>query len=257
MRTARRLHRGAPPSVRALAVCLALGLGGWAFGMVASLLAVGHFWLLGYSTQTADEIALSVAFNVVGAGGTAFAYLVYRRNGVDWPFIVSFLRLRRPRLVDVGWVVVGLVGAFVVLIGVNALVELLDPFATDGEGETHSGIEEGRDYPVLFLIGIPLAILLTGPGEELLFRGVIQSRLKESVPTVLAVLGAGLVFGVVHFPAYMGNDLGQVLVSVTTVTALGLYFGVLYEVTNTLTVPALVHGCFNAVVYLLNYLSYA
>lgn len=220
-------------------------------GVEAQLLATG------YDAQAIAQIASSVAFNVVGAAGLALTYLIVRRNGFDLPFALSFLRIRKPTITDLAWVVLGLGGAFMVLSSYHAFIEIVDPFGTGGEGETHSSIEENRQYPVLFLVAIPIAVFLTGPGEELLYRGVIQSRLAESFPTVIAVVLASLVFAVVHFPVYMGDDLGPALVSLGTVLSLGLYLGVLYELSESLFVPALIHGLFNATVYLSNYLTYA
>ena len=233
-----------------------VGLLGYLSGTIAGLGTIGHLSVLGYSTRTVDEIGLSVAVNVVGATGTALSYLIVRRNGFDWRFIADFLRIRTPNRWDLAWAVAGLVGAFIVVTGYQQIVDLIEPLG-GSEGTTHSGIEEGRTYPVLFLVGIPIALLLTGPGEELLFRGVLQSRLKETFPTVVAVVLTALVFGAVHLPVYMGTELSAVVVSIGTVTVLGLYFGTLYECSNNLVVPALVHGCFNATVYLTNYLTYA
>ncbi|WP_222919949.1 CPBP family intramembrane glutamic endopeptidase [Natrinema sp. SYSU A 869] len=247
-----RVKRGG----RAIGVCLAVGLLGYLSGTAAGLGTISHLSVLGYSTETIDEIGLSVAFNVVGAGGTALSYLIVRRHGFDREFIVDFLRIRRPDRWDLGWIVAGLVGAFIVVVAYQMMVDLIEPLG-GSEGTTHSGIEAGREYPALLLLGIPLALLLTGPGEELLFRGVLQSRLKETFPTVAAVALTGLVFGAVHLPVYMGSEPSAVVVSLGTVTTLGLYFGVLYECSSNLVVPALIHGCFNATVYLTNYLTYA
>ena len=255
MSSRRRISAAVPASVRVVAFCIGLAMVGWLTGFASTLGVEGQLYALGYRDATITQLASSVAFNVVGAGGLALTYLIARRNGFDWSFIREFLRIRKPTAWDLGWIVLGLVGAFVVSMGYQMAVDFVDPFGTGGEGTTHSGIEEGREYPVLLLLGIPLAVLLTGPGEELLYRGVIQSRLRETFPAPLAVGLAALVFAVVHFPAYMGDDIGAVLVSIGTVTALGLYLGVIYELSDNLVVPALVHGCFNAVVYLSNFLS--
>ncbi|WP_254522794.1 CPBP family intramembrane glutamic endopeptidase [Natrinema caseinilyticum] len=258
MRSSKRRRVGArvKRGTRAVGVCLVVGLFGYASGTVAGVGTIGHLTALGYGTRTVEEIGLTVGFNVVGAGGTALSYMIIRRRGFDRRFVADFLRVRWPTVWDVAWVVAGLVGAFVVMIGFEAVVDLLEPFG-GSDGTTHSGIEEGRTYPALFLVRIPIAVLLTGPGEELLFRGVLQSRLEETFPTVVAVGLAALVFGCIHLPVYMGEEIGAVVVSIGTVTTLGLFFGILYEASDTLLVPALVHGCFNATVYLVNYLSYA
>ncbi|WP_137289544.1 CPBP family intramembrane glutamic endopeptidase [Natronorubrum halophilum] len=256
MSSRRRISAAVPASVRAVGLCLVIGIVGWFTGFAATLGVEVQLFALGYGAGTVTQLGSAVAFNVVGAGGFALTYLIVRRNGFDRSFVVDFLRLRKPDRWDLVWIVVGLFGAFVVAFGYQAAIELFDPFGTGGEGTTHSGIEQGREYPLLLLLGIPIAILLTGPGEELLYRGVIQSRLGETFPTPLAVPLAALVFAVVHLPVYIGEDPGAVFVSLGTVTALGLYLGTLYELSDTLLVPALVHGAFNAVVYLSNFLAH-
>ncbi|QFU82845.1 CPBP family intramembrane glutamic endopeptidase [Natronorubrum aibiense] len=245
-----------PPRIRALGLCFGLGIVGWLTGFAATLGVEGHLLVVGYRAQTVTQIASSVAFNVVGAGGLALTYLLVRRGGFDRAFILEFLRLRKPDRWDLVWIVAGLFGAFAVAVSYQLAIDAFDPFGAGSEGTTHSGIEQGREYPFLLLLGIPIAILLTGPGEELLYRGIIQSRLGEAFPTALAVALTAVVFAVVHLPVYMGDDIAAVLVSLGTVTALGLYLGVLYELSDTLIVPALVHGAFNAVVYLQNFLEY-
>ncbi|ELY44328.1 CPBP family intramembrane glutamic endopeptidase [Natronorubrum sulfidifaciens] len=256
MSSNQRLPVAVPPSVRALGLCLVLGGAGWLTGFAATLAVEGHLLVVGYRAQTVTQLASSVAFNVVGAGGLALTYLLVRRSGFDREFILEFIRLRKPDRWVLVWVLAGLFGAFVVAIGYQLLIDVIDPFGAGSEGTTHSGIEQGREYPFLLVLGIPIAILLTGPGEELLYRGIIQSRLSETFPTALAVVLAAVVFAVVHFPVYLGSDLGAVLISLGTVTTLGLYLGVLYELSDNLIVPALIHGGFNAVVYLQNFLQY-
>lgn len=253
--SSRRPSLTVPASVRAVGLCLLLSIGGWFLGLAATLGVEGHLLLLGYDARTIGQLAGSVAFNVAGAGGLALTYLIVRRNGFDPGFILEFLRVRKPTRWHLCWIALGLIGAFTVAVGYQIAIEALDPFGTGGQGTTHSGIEEGREYPVLLLLGVPIAILLTGPGEELLYRGVIQSRLGETFPTPIAVILAALVFAVVHFPAYMGEDVGAVLVSIGTVTSLGLFLGILYELADNLVVPAVVHGLFNAAVYVVNFLD--
>ncbi|ELZ14734.1 hypothetical protein C477_19619 [Haloterrigena salina JCM 13891] len=257
MSSSRSIAGTVPARLRVVVLCLALAFGGWLTGYAATLGVQGQVFALGYEAEAITQISTSVAFNVVGTGGLALTYLIVRRNGFDRDFTRAFLRLRNPTIWDLAWIVLGLAGAFIVVVGYHSLVEYVDPFGTGGEGETHSSIEQNRNHPVLFLVGIPIAILLTGPGEELLYRGVVQSRLGEAFPTLLAVPLSALVFAAVHLPVYMGEEFGAVLVSLGTVLSLGLYLGTLYELSGSLLVPALIHGCYNAVVYLSNYLTYA
>lgn len=78
---------------------------------------------------------------------------------------------------------------------------------------------------------------LAGVGEELLFRGVIQSGLSASYGAWPGLLVASVLFGVVH-------ALSRAYFVLATV--MGLYLGTLYQVTGNLLLPAIVHGLYDA-----------
>lgn len=81
------------------------------------------------------------------------------------------------------------------------------------------------------------AIVLAVPfGEELLFRGLVQRVLFRHARPALAVLLAGLLFGVIH-----------PLFSAPAVAALGVWFGVLLFWGGNLWYPVLAHGVWNLV----------
>lgn len=84
--------------------------------------------------------------------------------------------------------------------------------------------------------GVPLLALLAGFGEELLFRGVLQTALVAPFGAGGAVAVAALVFGLVHYV----NALYFVVA-----TLMGVYLGVLYQWTGNLLVPCLVHGLYD------------
>lgn len=84
---------------------------------------------------------------------------------------------------------------------------------------------------------------LAGLGEEVLFRGVMQTALVGVVGLGLAVALAGLVFGLAHF------------ISVTYAvyaTLIGVYLGVLLIVFDNLLVPVVAHAAYDflALIYL-------
>lgn len=91
---------------------------------------------------------------------------------------------------------------------------------------------------------IVLVSLLAGFGEELLFRGVLQVWLTDLIGVVLAVLLVAVAFGLVHYLSRM---------YFLFATGLGLYLGLLYEVTGNLLVVCLVHALYDwiAINYLL------
>ena len=111
-------------------------------------------------------------------------------------------------------------------------------------------IEIGRQGPTVFLVLIPLSFLLVGPGEELLYRGVIQGTLRESFHPARASVLASLIFAMVHVFSLQGS--GK-LVYIGVVFTLALVLGAAYELTDNLAVPALIHGAYNAAQFGLAY----
>lgn len=78
--------------------------------------------------------------------------------------------------------------------------------------------------------------LLAGFGEELLFRGVLQAGLEAWLGATAGLLLASLVFGLVHAitPAYF-----------ILATLMGLYLGLLYQLTGNLLIACLVHALYD------------
>jgi membrane protease YdiL (CAAX protease family) len=113
-------------------------------------------------------------------------------------------------------------------------------------------VSVGQGSPEVFLLLVPLSFLLIGPGEELLYRGVIQGTLTEefSVPSAI-VLASGL-FAVIHTFSLQGE--GKI-VYILVVFVLALVLGFVYEYTENLVVPALMHGAYNAVLFGSSYLQ--
>lgn len=108
---------------------------------------------------------------------------------------------------------------------------------------------------MIALVFLPLSIFVVGPAEEFLYRGIIQTRLRELFDAGIAIAVAAIIFAVVHFPAYLdpSNVPGTVVTVFVILLPLGAILGFVYERTETLVVPALAHGCYNAVTYGLIY----
>ena len=88
-----------------------------------------------------------------------------------------------------------------------------------------------------------MVALLAGVGEELLFRGVIQSKLVEWTSPVIGVVLASLVFGAAHALSRLYFVLA---------TLIGLYLGWLVERYGELVTPMIAHSLYDflALVYL-------
>lgn len=137
--------------------------------------------------------------------------------------------------------VAGLVAALVVLSGVSWVASALS---------VPVGGHVAMDNLGLSAITLPVYVgamlLIVGPAEEFLFRHVLQRRVLSGGPA-RRIAVAGVAFGAVHAVVY-GFDVGA-LVPVLALSAIGAVFGITHEVTDNLTVPALVHGTYNAVLF--------
>jgi membrane protease YdiL (CAAX protease family) len=125
------------------------------------------------------------------------------------------------------------------------------------ESTTHSLIRAAQDNPGILLALVPLSYLVVGPGEELLYRNVVQKSLSTEFSPPGAVVVASAIFAAVHLPAYAdpsGSALA-VLNTLAVVFVLSLILGALYERTENVAVSALVHGSFNAIAFLVTYVE--
>jgi uncharacterized protein len=82
---------------------------------------------------------------------------------------------------------------------------------------------------------------VVGPTEELLFRGLIQTGLRESLGRWGIVSGA-LLFGFFHLINLGYQPLGATALQVLTAIVIGLVFGVLYDRTRNLVGASLAHS---------------
>ena len=233
----------------AVAVVVAIGLGvlGPAIALVGGL---------GVSLLGAVVGGVSLAINVVltlivgqyvAFGGLAVGYLAWR--GFDRAGIVSYLGVRRPSLKELGLVVGGWVVIVVTLFVVSAIVQLLGT-----ETASNQSAEVAMQNPAIIPLFIVAMFLVVGPSEEILYRGVVQGRLRESLPAAPAIAIASGIFALIHVMALTGGLSGRL----TTVGILffpSLVFGAVYEYTDNLVVPALLHGLHNAVLFTILYVS--
>ena len=134
--------------------------------------------------------------------------------------IGSIKRRMRP------WYIVALV-----LIAVN----VAETFASPPSAGLHL---PGR--PTLIAELVFLAFIV-GPTEELLFRGLIQTGLHQSMGPWGTVIGA-LLFGLFHLINLGYQPLGATLQQVFTAIVIGLVFGVLYNRTRNLVGASLAHS---------------
>lgn len=159
----------------------------------------------------------------------------------------DLITVRMPTWVEVGITLAGVAGLVLAVVGLNLL---FDQFGIAiGSHQLEAAAEEDPRLPLLL---VPLAILVIGPSEELLFRGAIQGRLRRAYPPLPAIAIASVFFGLGHITAITGA--GRVS-AVVVVLLLGSILGVLYEYTDNLVVPALAHGLYDVVAFLHLYVT--
>lgn len=235
---------------RSIAVAGVLGFLGLFGGLVVATLAFEI--IVAFVPSLEDSLPARNAILTLGQGIgiviVAGVYLLSNRR--SW----SFLRVEFPDLWDALVTVGTVVGLFVILAGMLELLAVFDVATTE-----HGMAETAREDPRVLLPLIPLSLLVTGPAEELLYRGVIQTRLREAFDANSAVIVASTIFALVHVPAYMaGSGLGiELAVTIATLFVLGAILGAVYEWTENLAVPIVAHGVYNAVTYGSTYVTMA
>jgi membrane protease YdiL (CAAX protease family) len=228
------------------AVLLAIGVAVLAFVVgnllvVLTALVLALFGIALLSAPALQVLVSTVLLQGVAFGGTALLYLRYRGNGL------AFLRARVPTLRDIGWIV----GGFAALLGLLALTQVV--FTALGiQSAQNQIVELASGNPIVFLLLVPLSFLLVGPGEELLFRGLVQGTIAEALHPARAVVLASAIFALVHYGSLAGSGKFAYL---GVVFALALVLGATYELTDNLVVPALIHGAYNAVQFGIQYLA--
>ena len=95
-------------------------------------------------------------------------------------------------------------------------------------------------FAVLSWPGIILLSCSAGIGEELLIRGILQTSLVNHLGSWAGVLIASLIFGIMH---------AMSLIYVVVTFLLGLVFGVLYILTDSLALIMMAHTVYDILAF--------
>jgi len=185
-----------------------------------------------------------LGISMVSLQGIAFpatAWLYIRYSDRSWSFIPASL----PSLRDLKYVVASYIGVFAVIYAIAILLTV-----TSTETASNTAATTALQHPEIIPYLIVLQLLLIGPGEELLFRGVIQGSLREHFGAAAAILLASLTFAPLHITALVGG-LQAVAVSIAILFVPSIFFGYVYEKTENIVAPALAHGLYNATLFVL------
>lgn len=230
---------------------------------VAVGLMVGSILLIGVASGTVLTLAERASFDPVrwrvavfatqtvaaqiAVGSLGVAYLLATGRGL------GYLRARLPDSRELFVAVLSPFALLTLAVGAGLLSAVIGVFPSQ-----HGFTAAGQANPPLLLALIPVVILFTGPFEELLYRGVIQNRFAEAVGPRAAVVLASAIFAAAHAPAYgflpgANTPNPGLFASLGLVFVVSLGLGALYERTRNLTVVALAHGLYNALLLGLAY----
>jgi len=239
-RTDRGDHRG----YALLGALLAAVLG---IGAAFALSAIFVLLLGGFGGEFSMPVLVGVLFvtSAVGLIGAGSGYLLLR--GIS---ISGYVRTRIPSFRDLLWVGGGYVAALglVFVAGVILTVFQVQPQTTNQAAEL------GMENPSILLWLVPLSIFVIAPGEEFLFRGVVQGRLREAFDPIIAIPITAAIFAAIHYTSLTGAAEAR-LVAIAILFFPSLVFGLAYEQTENLVVPILIHGIYNSTLVLLVYVT--
>jgi CAAX amino terminal protease family. len=229
---------------RALVAALVLTIAGVGAGLLLVLGVLLAADAVGVMMTPLRTIAVSLVFATgLGFGGVALAYL--RRRGLP----ISYVGISRPSRADALAVGAGYVTALV-LVAIAGVVLM----RTETEAAPNTAAQAGIADPAVLVLLMLASLVIIGPGEELLFRGIVQRRLREALPAVAAIPLASIIFAAIHYLSLAGAPEARI-VSISVLVLPTLVFGVVYELTDNLVVPALTHGLYNATLFGLLYIA--
>lgn len=191
----------------------------------------------------------TVLATVADGLGTATVVVLYLRTS-DQGF--EFLDIQRPGVREAGYVIGGIAAILGVNFGVGFAFQYLGL-----ERTSHTLIRTAQTNPEILLVLIPLSYVVVGPGEELLYRNVIQKSLCDVFSRWGAILIASGIFAGVHIFAYSSSS-GSLVATGNTllmIFLLAFVLGTIYDRTGNIMVPTLVHGTFNAIAFAASYVQ--
>ncbi|MFB6267659.1 MAG: lysostaphin resistance A-like protein [Halodesulfurarchaeum sp.] len=220
-------------------------LGGIVAAFVVTALVGGILAGLGISLAPVPQFGLLFIAGAVGLGGTGILYLRVRGLPV-WEYVGAHI----PSVRDLLWAGAGYVGALSLIFAAGIVLTILNIVPDTANQAAKAGLQ----HPELLLWLVPMSFVVIAPAEELLFRGVVQGRLREAFSPPVAITATAALFATVHYFSLTGGS-GARFIAIAILFLPSLVFGYVYERTANLVVPILIHGAYNATLVLLVYIS--
>ena len=230
--------------LQSTSAAIGLTYGSYIIGNIVLIITALSMGAIGFNLTTRPSLHVllsTVLLQGVTYGGIAIIYLKVR--DLDFEFVPFSMPSKRDSVI----IGVGIISVLGLLFAMSAVISYLGL-----ESAQNQIVKIGQQNPTTFLLLILLSFLVVGPGEELLFRGLIQGVLRESFAPIQAIVLASALFASLHLFSLSGNG-KLVYIGITFVLALVL--GVTYEYTENIIVPSLIHGTYNAIQFALAYLA--
>src|SRR5262249_55880552 len=187
-------------------------------------------WAAGSATVYFSVIGLEICWCIV------FPLWVALRSKAAVPRVHRSL----GRLLAEGlWAIPILVGMFILIAVLSWLLShFLDNAGPQSRLTESLSRQNELSAPIL---AVMILGVTAGPiAEEILFRGMLYSMLRQRIPVVLALVCQALVFAFLHF---------EQTANFIYLAFVGVLLGLVYEWRKTLWTPVLVHMGWNAVVF--------
>lgn len=231
------------PRLRAVGVSFGVGLGAIVLLSVVALLGIviGIILQLPFTGMMALGAVMGYTLGFLGLG---ILYMTYR--GYNIVEMAKYIGMRTPEPQQLAYVLAGNVAIVLVLAGFLSVINALAGLPDSGAA---SELAQGEIGTALYLGIVAFMLVIVGPAEEIIFRGVIQTRLREQFSVVPAIVLSSLIFTVLHIQIYTvgGGALGAVI-GFTALFVPALIFGYLFERTGNVLVPSLIHGIHNSMI---------
>lgn len=240
------------PLLRTVGVAFGLGVAGILGLIIVTAIIGGGVFLVSEVTGQQPPLLLSfvvpfVVGQIVAFLGVGLGYLRWR--GLSREEIVAYLGVRRPTIVETVIAVVGPVAVIFTVFVVSSLA-----LVTGTQPAQNQGAQMTLQNPSIIPIMIVAMLLVVGPCEEILFRGVIQSRARETLSAIPAILLTASVFAPAHIVSLSGG-VSAMITSISILFVPSLIFGAVYEYTNNLPVVAVMHGLYNSFLLTIGYIA--
>jgi membrane protease YdiL (CAAX protease family) len=239
------VKRGSSNRIRMIVSAIGLAITAYAAGNIIALAFVLIFESIGIAVRGyPGRIAFvsAISLQAIGFGGIGLVYLKYVEHDR------SLIRLESSWRRGIGYFVGGSVALLLGLAAISRVITWL------GIDPAQSRVITNFKNPELLLVLIPISILIVGPAEELLFRGLVQGKIRRAIGPVGAITIASALFASIHVFGLKGSP-KSMIATLIVIFVLSLILGSLYELSGSLIIPALVHGLYNAIQFYFKYVQ--